>query len=182
MKRTKLYPLLIFTFVLVLATSSFAQQLSKFAVINSQQAFETSAEGKKAAAQMQERDQRYKADLQKLDDAIRALQNRFNTGRLTMTQEALVGLQTDIEQKTTERKRFEEDKTREFQQFQFNLVQKIRDEMVTIIQALRKERGYDLVLDLGTSGIVDYDPALDITAEVVRRYDASKAGAPPVKK
>jgi Skp family chaperone for outer membrane proteins len=117
-----------------------------------------------------------------LDDAIRALQNRYSTGRLTMTQEALMGLQADIETKTTERKRFEEDKTREFQQFQFNLVQKIRDEMVTIIQALRKERGYDLVLDLGTSGIVDFDPSLDITAEVVRRYDASKAGAPPVKK
>ena len=54
--------------------------------------------------------------------------------------------------------------------------------MVTIIQALRKERGFDVVLDLGTAGIVDYDQALDITAEVVRRYDASKAAAPPVKK
>jgi len=32
------------------------------------------------------------------------------------------------------------------------------------------------------SGIVDFDSAIDITDEVVRRYDASKASAAPVKK
>lgn len=182
MKRMNFFPILTVAFVLTLVTASSAQQTSKIAIINSQVAFESSAEGKKAAAQMQERDTKVKGDIQKLDDAIRALQNRMSTGRLTMTQEALLGLQGDIEKKTTERKRFEEDATRDFQQFQFNLVNKIREEMVTIIQALRKERGFDLVLDLGTSGIVDFDPVLDITDEVVRRYDASKAGAPPVKK
>jgi Skp family chaperone for outer membrane proteins len=54
--------------------------------------------------------------------------------------------------------------------------------MVAIVSILRKEKGYDLVLDMAASGAIDFDPALDITDELVRRYDASKTGGPPVKK
>jgi outer membrane protein len=117
-----------------------------------------------------------------MDDAIRALENRLNTGRLTMTQEALMAASADLEKKQTERKRYEEDATRESQQFGASLVSKLRADMVSIIEALAKERGYDLVLDLGTSGVVTFNPAIDITDEVVRRYDASNTATPPVKK
>jgi Skp family chaperone for outer membrane proteins len=168
--------------VLTLTGPSFAQQTAKIVVVNSGAAFEQSAEGKKAIAQLQERDTRIKADIQKFEDAIRALESRLNTGRLTMTQSALLAMQSDIDKKTTERKRYEEDAARDFTQFRNTLVGRIQSEMVAVVQALRKEKGYDLVLDLTSSGLVDFEPSLDITAEVVRRYDASKAGAPPVKK
>jgi Skp family chaperone for outer membrane proteins len=186
MKRTTLGALLMIISVLGLAAVSLAQQAPqqgvKIAIINASTAFESSVEGKKVLTLMQEREAKIKGDLQKYDDSIRALQNRLSTGRLTMTNDALLALQADIDKKTTDRTRYQEDAAREANSFGQNLVNKVREEMVTIIQALRKERGYDVVLDLGTAGIVDYDPALDITDEVVRRYDASKAAAPPVKK
>jgi len=47
--------------------------------------------------------------------------------------------------------------------------------MLVIIDALVKERGYDLVFDLSTSGLIHYNPAFDITDEVIKKYDASKA-------
>ncbi len=100
-----------------------------------------------------------------------------------MTNEALMGLQTDIAKKTTERKRYEEDQTQAAQTLSANLIQKIRVEMVAIIENLSKERGLELVLDTATSGVVTASPTIDITDEVVRRYDQSKAVAtPPVKK
>ena len=166
----------------LLAAAGFAQSSPRIAVINSSRAFEQSVEGKRTATQLQDRDMKIKAEIQRQDDALRALENKLNTGRLTLTQEAVVALQADIDRKTTERKRYGEDSERDFQQFQVSLVQKIRQEMVAIIIAMRKEKGYDIVLDLGGSGIVDYDAALDITDEVVKRYDASKAPAAPVKK
>jgi outer membrane protein len=183
MKKAKILIPLAIAFVLLAAVASFAQQQPyKIGIINSAKAFETSAEGKKAYAQFQDRDNKIKSDLQKQDDAIRALENRMSTGRLTMTQEALLATQADHDKKQTERKRYEEDATRDFQTFQQNIVARIRNEMVTIIEALSKERGFDLVLDLATSGVVTFNPAIDVTDEVVRRYDAMKAGAPPVKK
>ena len=182
MNRIRTIAPLVVLFVLAVAAAGYAQQASKIAVINSQQAFETSAEGKRALAQMQDRENKIKTDIQKLDDSIRLLENRLTTGRLTMTNEALMGIQADIEKKTTERKRYEEDATRDGQQFANSIIQKIRNEMVAIIEALAKERGYDLVLDVVTSGVVTSSETIDVTAEVVRRYDQSKAATPPVKK
>ena len=54
--------------------------------------------------------------------------------------------------------------------------------MVAVIEALAKERGLELVLDTATSGVVTASPTIDITDEVVRRYDQTKAATPPVKK
>ena len=174
-------PLYIFI-ILALAAGSYAQQVSKIAIINSQKAFETSIEGKKALTQLQEREAKIKGDIQKMDDAIRLLENRLNTGRLTMTNEALLALQADIEKKTTERKRYEEDQARDVQQLSANLIQKIRVEMVAVIESLSKERGLELVLDTATSGVVTASPTIDITDEIVRRYDQTKSATPPVKK
>lgn len=171
--------------VLILAAAAFAQQAPsafKVAVVNSQQAFEQSAEGKRVAAQLQERDSKLKNDLQKMDDAIRALETRFNTQRLTLTQEAAMALQSDIDRKGTERKRYEEDQTRDIQQLSVNLIQRLRTEMVAVVEQIAKEKGFDLVLDLAASGVVSWNPTIDITTEVVRRYDASKATAAPTKK
>jgi outer membrane protein len=182
MNRVRTLAPIVIIFILVIAGAAYAQQATKIAIINSQTAFENSVEGKKILGQMQDRDAKIKGDLQKLDDAIRLLENKLSTGRLTMTQEALASIQADIDKKTTERKRYEEDATRDAQQFSANLIQKIRAEMVTIIQNLAKERGFDLILDLGTSGVVTFNPAIDITDEVVHRYDQSKAAVPPVKK
>lgn len=182
MNRIRTITPLVILVLLAVAAVGYAQQTSKIAVINSQQAFETSVEGKKALAQMQDRENKIKTDIQKLDDAIRLLENRLTTGRLTMTNEALMGIQADIEKKSTERKRYEEDATREGQQFANSIIQKIRNEMVAVIEALAKERGYDLVLDAITSGVVTSSATIDITTEIVRRYDQSKVAAPPVKK
>jgi Skp family chaperone for outer membrane proteins len=182
MNRVRTIAPLVILFILVVAGVSYAQQASKIAIINSQKAFETSVEGRKVLGQMQDRENKIKADLQKLDDSIRLLDNKLSTGRLTMTNEALMGIQADIDKKTTERKRYEEDAAREAQQFSGNLVQKIRGEMVTIIENLAKERGLELVLDVQQSGVVTFSPTIDITDEIIRRYDQSKVATPPVKK
>jgi outer membrane protein len=180
-KITILMPVVV-SFVLSFGAALFAQQSAQIAVINGRRAFEGSAEGKKAIAQFQQRESKIRADIQKLDDSILALQSRLNTGQLTMTKEALAATQLDLQKKTTERKRYEEDATRDYREFQQKLTDRIKAEMVTIIQALRKEKGYEIILDLASSGVVDFEPALDITDEVIRRYDASKGAAPPVKK
>jgi len=183
MSRVRALAPLVILFILVIAGASYAQQAAKIAIVNSARALETSVEGKRITAQLQDRQNKIKTDLQKMDDSIRLLENRLSTGRLTMTPDALQGIQADIDKQATVRKRYEEDQAREFNQYSASLVQKIRDEMVTIIENLSKERGFDLVLDLGASGVVTFSPAIDITDEVIRRYDQSKTTAPPpVKK
>ena len=163
-----------------LSVSLSAQQPAKIGLVNSQRAFEQSDEGKKAVALMQERDTRMKNEMQKMDDSIKSMETRLMTAQLTMTQEAIIGLQSDLEKKRTERKRYEEDATQEFARLRASLINKLQTEMLTIIQALRKEKGYDIIME--TTAVVDSDLNLDITDELIRRYNASKAGTVPVKR
>lgn len=180
MNKIKTTLVLLVCLVLVLAAGSFAQQ-AKIAIVNSQKAFEQSIEGKKAQTQLQERETKIRTDLQKLDDSIKALESKLSAGQLTMTQEALLALKADYDKKTTERKRYEEDMTKDNQTFTNNIISRVRNEMVTVINDIRKEKGYDLVLDLQSSGIITYDTAIDITDEVIKRYDAQKTAAASAK-
>lgn len=64
------------------------------------------------------------------------------------------------------------------QQFQFKLFEKIEGELMPLIEQLRKDKGLDVVFDLTKGGAVTFNPALDLTDELIRRYDASKATPP----
>jgi len=182
MNMKRFNPTIRILFVLAIVSAAFAQQAAaprptRIAVVDSQQALMTSAEGKKAAAQIQERDQKIRADLAKIDDQIRALQTKLTTQRLTLTEEALMSAQADLDRKNTERKRYEEDAGRESQRFTAGLLQRIRDEMVAILNALAKEKGFDLVLDAAGGSVAFISPEIDITPELIKRYDASKVPA-----
>jgi Skp family chaperone for outer membrane proteins len=148
---------------------------SKIGVINSQDVLEKSAEGKKVIARIQERDKQYQAGITKLDDDIRQLQTRLNTQRLTLTEEAALQMQADLDKKNTDRKRMAEDAYAGMQDLTNRLFKKIQDELIPIVEALGKERGYEIIFDLQKSGAAWVSPAIDVTAEVIKRYDASKA-------
>ena len=46
-----------------------------------------------------------------------------------------------------------------------------------VIEQIRSENGYRFVLDVAAGGVVAADPSLDITAEVLRRLQASNPGS-----
>ncbi|MDD8026496.1 MAG: OmpH family outer membrane protein [Acidobacteriota bacterium] len=152
----------------------YAQQ-GKIGVINSQEVLEKSVEGKKVIARIQEKDKQYQASITKLDDDIRQIQTKLNTQRLTLTEEAAAAAQADLDKKTTDRKRMAEDAYAGMQDLTSRLFKRVQDELIPIVEALGKERGYDLIFDLQKSGAAWVSPAIDMTAELIKRYDASKA-------
>jgi len=166
---------------LAAAGSLAAQDKTNLGFVNSQEILDKSAEGKRALAQLQEAERNYAAEITKIDDQIKQLQNRLNTQRLTLTAEAAAGIQSDIQKKQTDRQRRTEDASRGMQELQYKLLTQIQTELIAIIDQLRKDKGLDLIFDMAKSGAAFASPALDLTAEVISRYDASKA-APPAKK
>ena len=154
-----------------------AQQTIKIGGINSQETLEKSAEGKKAIAQLEEKNRKTQQDLAKLDDQIRQLESRLSTQQLTMTQEAILSLSVDLDRKRTERQRMAEDAQKDMQELTQRLYMRIQSEVMPIINKLGQEKGLDLILDLRESGVLFFSPAVDLTQEVIKRYDASKAPA-----
>ncbi len=163
--------------IAALASSGLAQQIIKIGVVNSQEVLEKSAEGKRVLAQLQDKDKRNQAELSRRDQEIQELQTRLNTQRLTLTPEALRNLSTDLQRKQTERQRFFEDAGREMNELAERLFQRIQNELLPIIEQMGKENGMDVIFDLGKSGAIYFSPSIEITQDVIQRYDASKAPA-----
>jgi Skp family chaperone for outer membrane proteins len=46
-----------------------------------------------------------------------------------------------------------------------------------VIEDIRADGGYSMIFDVAAQGIIAADPALDLTAEVVRRLQAGAATA-----
>jgi outer membrane protein len=157
---------------------------TKLATLNSQEVLEKSIEGKKAIAALQAADKKYSDDITRLDDQIKLLQNRLTTQRLTLTVEAAASIQAEVQKKQTDRQRAAEDATKAMQDLQANTLARIQDALIPLIEQVRKDKGLDLIFDLAKSGTVYVNPAIDLTGEIVRLYDAMKAApaAPPVKK
>ena len=181
MKKAPVYAAMLLLLLAAAAPLSFAQAAAKIGVINSQEVLEKSAEGKKVIGRLQEKDKSNQAAVDKLDQEINALQTRLNTGRLTLSEEQLYNMNADMNKKQTDRKRIAEDASRDFQDLQVKLFNKVQSELIPIIDALGKEKGFDVILDLAKSGAVYFNPTVDVTEEVIKRYDASKAATPPAK-
>ncbi len=166
-------------FIVVLTSFSFAQQVSKIGVINSQEVLEKSAEGKRVLAQLEDKNKRNSGRIDKLDGDIRKLETEMSTQRLTLTQEALMQKSADLDRKRTERKRLAEDLLREMNELTARLFQRVQNELLPIIDKIGKEKDLDIIFDLAKSGAVYVNPVVNITAEVIKRYDESKV---PTKK
>jgi Skp family chaperone for outer membrane proteins len=176
--QKRLMTMVLLAAVMVVMCSLLVQaQTIKVGVVNSQEILEKSIEGKKAIAQLEEKNRKTQQDLAKLDDQIRQLETKLNTQGLTMTQEAIISLSADLDRKRTERQRMAEDATKDMQELQQRLYLKIQNEVMPIINKLGQEKGLDLILDLRASGVLYFNPVVDLTSEVIRRYDATKTPA-----
>lgn len=177
-KKLATYLLVLSTMVVGFSLLAEAQQAIKVGIINSQEILEKSVEGKKAIAQLEEKNRKNQQDLSKLDDQIRQLETRLNTQQLTMTQETILSLSADLDRKRTDRQRLAEDANRDMQELQQRLYIKIQSEVMPVITKLGQEKGMDLILDLRASGVLYFNPVIDLTAELIKRYDAGKAVTP----
>jgi len=167
---------LLFTFVLlILFSTGFAQEAKKIGMVDSNQILQNSIEGKKVMAQLREKEKANQEKLAKKDEEIRDLQKKINTQSLTLTQEAQMNLNSDLERLKTERQRMYEDSQREMNEMAARLFQKIQNEVMPLIEQIGKEKGLDIIFDLQRSGAVYFSPTIDITKEVIQRYDEQKA-------
>jgi Skp family chaperone for outer membrane proteins len=170
MKRKELYQLLkvlcpfflILVVTRLLPASAGAQSAQKVAIIDSQKAFDRSVQGQKVITLLQDKENEIKAGLKQKQEEINSLQEKLASQRLTLNEEALKQLQLEIDKKEAEKRKYEQDSSIEFDQFKAKLIKKMRDEILTIVDELVKERSYDLVFDLSSSGLIYFQPAMDI--------------------
>lgn len=160
-----------------------AQQPTKVGIIHIQQAIISTKDGQKAAAELQQKFEPKRKELEKKQNEIQALQEQLRRGANTLSEEARQKLMREIDAKTRALNRETEDAQAEFDQEQQKILQELGGRLMQVIDKYARDNGFALILDVSSpqTPVLYAANSIDITQAIVELYDknAPSAQAPP---
>jgi cell division septation protein DedD len=82
--------------------------------------------------------------------------------------------QKEIDRLTVEIDRFQQDANAEVQELQQQLQADFQEKLRPVLDGVVKELGIGLLFSAGDAGAIFIDPSLDITGDVIKRFDVAK--------
>jgi outer membrane protein len=164
--------------VLGMAAMVHAQTPAKVAIIHVQNAILQTKDGQKAASELQGRFAPKKADLDKKQTDIAALQDTLRKGSATMSEDAKARLMRDIDANTKSLQRDTEDAQADLDQEQGKIMQDLGNKVMAVLEKYATGNGFALVLDVSNpqTPVLWASQTIDITSEIVKLYDQSNPG------
>ena len=142
---------------------------AKVAIVNFQKAIVETAEIKKAQTDLEAKYKPRTAELEKLQKELQDIQAQVQSGKLN--QQAEQELQARGQRRQREYQRVGEDLQGDVDRERNEILQKAGQRMTEIVKKIAEERGLDVVIDV--TNTVYFKPALDITAEAQKAFDAA---------
>jgi outer membrane protein len=160
---------------------------AKVAWIQLEAAIIQTEEGKREFGEIQKFVDKKNSELQTLTKELETLKKQLEVQGNKLTDEAREDLEVQIESKETYLQRFQQDTQKEIENRRIRTTNFIGRRMLPVIEKLSKEKGLSSVQYFNPSRDAWVDPALIITDEVIRAYNAAHPvaatpAAPPAKK
>ena len=152
---------------------------TKYAFVNIQRIAAESSAGKTLAGKVQALNQQKVNELNEKNKSLQATQQKLEAGASVLSPTAAAQLQKEIERQQVDIQRFTEDAQQEVTTLQTQLQDEFQVRLTPIIQEVANDRGLHMLFSVVDSGLVWADPALDITTEVIQKFDAAGGGAAP---
>ncbi|MCS7314008.1 MAG: OmpH family outer membrane protein [Bryobacterales bacterium] len=155
------------------------QPPTKVGIIHIQQAIISTKDGQKAAAELQERFDPKRKELEKKQSEIQALQEQLRRGANTLSEEARQKLMREIDNKTRALNRETEDAQAEFDQEQQKILQELGGRLMQVIDKYARDNGFALILDVSSpqTPVLYAANSIDITQAIVELYDKNSPSA-----
>jgi outer membrane protein len=150
----------------------------RMAFLDLQRIAAESSEGKVASGRVQELTKKKGAELQEKTKALQTNQQKLQQGGAVLNDAARAQTQKEIDRLTVEIDRFQEDANAEVQEMQQGLQAEFQEKLRPIVDGMVKELAIGLLFSAGDAGAIYVDPSLDITGEVIKRFDAAMASKP----
>jgi outer membrane protein len=160
-----------------LHAQSAAPAQEKIGVINIQAAIANTTEGKKVIADLQKKYQPRQQELQRLQQEIQSIQDQLTKQSATLSDEEQGRLNRELEDKQKLLKRSAEDAQNDFNRDRDEAIGQIGQKMVRVISDYAQQNGFKLVLDDAQIPIYFAAKDIEITQEIVKRYDAANPSA-----
>jgi len=147
----------------------------RMAFVDLQRVAAESTEGKAANAKVAALTQTKTSDISAKQKQLEADQQKLQQGGAVLNDSTRGQLQKEVERLTVEIDRAQQDAQAEVQEAQQQQLAEFQDKLRPVVEGLVKELGVGLLFSAGDAGAIYIDPSLDITAEVIKRFDAASA-------
>ena len=154
----------------------------KTAVLNVQSAVMNTREGHQVFAALEAKFAARKAELDRKQAEIAALQDQARKGATAMSTEAQHKLAREIEKKTRVFNLEAEDAQGDYEEEQAETSQRLVQKLRAVVDKYAKDSGFAVVFDVGSPQTQAFwwANATDITNDVVRAYDAAYPPTSPM--
>lgn len=171
MKRSSL----LFGFaVLFLAVALPASAQVNIAVIDVQRVVTESDPGKQALQKLKELQDAKIDQGRALQQELASLQEQMSKQRFTLSEERLAELSKQMEDKQIALQRFQDDAERELDESRRRELGGLEGRIIPVINEIGAERGFTLIFNKFQSGLVYADDGVDITDDVIRRFNTTQ--------
>ncbi len=161
--------------LLAQAAAAPASTVVKVAVIDVQQILTDSTEGKAALASLKKLSDGKMKEARTKQVDITDLRSRIAEGKLTLSEDKLADLEKQLEQKVNDFQEFQQDANKELQDARDKAFNRIEKEVMPIINDVGEKGGYTLIFNKYQSGLLYAPDAIDITDQIVKKFDALTA-------
>src|SRR5215470_17144286 len=146
---------------------------AKYAFINIQRIAAESGQGKALSSRVQTLNTQKVTELNDKNKALQASQQKLDSGASVLSDAARGQLEKDIDRQQTEIQRFTDDAQKEVQELQNELQSEFQQKLGPVIQQVAQEKKLEILFSALDAGIIWADAGLDLTTEVIRRFDTA---------
>jgi outer membrane protein len=147
----------------------------KIAYVHSERLIAEAPGSKEASATIQAEGNKYRADLNLLEDSIQNMLNDYRTRQALLSPDAKKKQEDAIRAKETSLQQRQQQYEQAIAKRQQDLIKPIMDRINGVLEEVRKEGGYSIILNSQTGAIIAADTTLDLTNEILRRLKAAPA-------
>jgi outer membrane protein len=153
----------------------------KVGVIDVQRILTESVAGKEAMTKLKGLQDQKLAEAKAKQDEINQIRTRINDGRLSLSQDKIAEMEKQAEDKVIAFRRFQDDADRDLQKARDQAFDAIEKRVLPVINQVGTEGAFTIILNKFQSGLIFADDKIDLTADVIKRFDSASAAAPKGK-
>lgn len=165
--------------ITMLANAQAASTPTKVGIIHIQNAILATKDGQKAANDLQTKFGPTKAQIDKMQSEVVAVEDKIKKGSQTLSDDARQQLMRDRDQKATALKRATEDAQAEVEQEEGKIMQELGQRVMQVLAKYATDNGFAIIIDVSSqqTPVLWAANGIDITKEIVDLYDKNPPAA-----
>lgn len=173
-RRSRFVTLAAIIVATVSAANAQAVDATKVGAINLSYVARMSKAGKEGLSRIDQASRRKSAEVEARAAELQKQQADFQVSSTGLSARAIADLQRTFEKSRVDFDRLKQDAQKELAAMQTEFEIEFRAKLAPVIDEVSKEKGLQFVFGLEQAAIVWWNPAVDISEDIVKRLDAGK--------